>query len=134
MRHDRHMATTFQIAQEVPKCSDQKVAAIIVSKNNVISVGANQDKTHPMVAQNQHDDWCEYLHAEASAIINALRQIGRRRLAKCDMYVCRAKIVVGQYTWGFSKPCPNCQKFLKAYPVRHVYYSTEETGVYEIDD
>jgi deoxycytidylate deaminase len=125
------MNTVFQIAIEVPKCSDQKVAAIIVSKNNVVSVGFNQDKSHPMVAYYQYNDWCENLHAEASAIINALRQIGRRRLAKCDMYVCRAKVVDGKYQWGFSKPCKNCQNFLKSYPVRNVYYSSEVTGVYE---
>jgi len=132
MRHDRFMNTVFQIAQELPKTSDQRVAAIIAYKNNTISVGCNQPKTHPMVAQNNCHEWCEYLHAETSAIINALRQISSRKLAKCVMYVCRAKYNNGSYTWGISKPCIDCRKFLQNYPVHRVYYSTEEIGVYEV--
>jgi cytidine deaminase len=131
MRHDKFLNTAFKIAQEVPRASDHKVAAIVVCKNNVISVGVNQMKTHPMVAKNKHDDWCETLHAETSAIINALRQIGSRKLAKCDLYVCRAKVVDKNYQWGIAKPCANCQEFMEKYPLRSCYYSIEKTGKYE---
>jgi len=131
MRQDRWMNAVFQIAQEAPKVSDQKIAAIIVCKNSVMSVGLNQMKTHPMVAYDKHDEWCDYLHAESSAIINALRQIGARKLLKCEMYVCRAKIFNGNYTWGCSKPCINCQKFMEHYPLKRVYFSTEKKGSYE---
>jgi cytidine deaminase len=132
MRHDRFLNTTFQIAKEVPRASDNKIAALVVCKNNIISVGMNQMKTHPMVASCKQNEWSEYLHAESSAIINALRQISSSKLAKCTLYICRAKIsgVVGNYVWGMCKPCPTCRKFIENYPVNSCYY-TVENGVYE---
>lgn len=130
MKHDKFMNTAFQIAMEVPKTSDQKVAAIVVRNSSIISVGVNQHKTHPMVARANVDDWCEYLHAESSAIINAIRQISSKKLALCTLYVCRAKLIDGKDSWGLAKPCINCQEFMKHYPVKQVYYSTEKMGTY----
>jgi deoxycytidylate deaminase len=131
-RHDKILNTAFQIAQEIEKSSEQKMVAIVAYKSTVISVGINSMKTHPLVASFKHDDWCEHLHAETSAIINALRQTSSRKLAKCNLYICRAKKVNGIYEWGCARPCINCQKFLKAYPVNNCFYSTEITGIYGI--
>src|ERR1035437_11101265 len=131
MRHDKILNTAFQIAQEIEKSSEQKMVAIVAYKSTVISVGVNSLKTHPMVAGAKYDDWCDHLHAETSAIINALRNTSSRKLAKCTLYVCRAKKVNGIYEWGMSRPCINCQKFINKYPVRDCYYSTETTGIYE---
>jgi deoxycytidylate deaminase len=131
MRHDKILNTAFQIAKEIEKSSEQRMVAIVAYKSTIISVGMNSLKTHPMVAGAKCDDWCEHLHAETSAIINALRQTSSRKLAKCILYVCRAKIVNGVYEWGLSRPCINCQKFIKKYPIRDCYYATEVTGIYE---
>jgi deoxycytidylate deaminase len=131
MRHDRMMNAAFQIATELQKVSDQKVAAVIAMKNNIIAVGVNQLKTHPMVASCKVNDYADFLHAESSAIINAIRQISSKKLAKCDMFVCRAKLVDGFDRWGLSKPCVDCQEFLKHYPVKRIFYSTDTHGVYE---
>jgi len=131
MRQDRWMNAVFQIALEAPKVSEQKMAAIIVCKNSVISVGLNQMKTHPMVATYKVKEWAEYLHAESSAVINALRQINFRKLEKCELYVCRSKMINGIHTWGLAKPCTTCMEFLRHYPMKCCYYSTDEEGNYE---
>ena len=70
----------YSVAKAVSKTSTYGkilIGAIIVYKREIISVGANCRKTHPlqMLYDRYRDssvDWCHhYLHAEMNAIIHA---------------------------------------------------------------
>ena len=75
-----------------------------------------------------------YLHAEVSAIKNALRHIDEKVLAKSTLYICRIKRTGSRnspFTWGISKPCTGCQRAIATFNIKTVVYSEEGVGTYD---
>lgn len=132
MNHPKFLDIAFKIAQEAPRTTAALVAALVVDKNTIVSVGINSSKTHPFVAKYKIDPWLDSLHAETTAIKKAITTISSRKLSKCLLYVCRARKIDGEFVWGLSRPCENCQKFMRQFPPKLCIYSTNETGVYDI--
>jgi pyrimidine deaminase RibD-like protein len=130
MKHDKFLNLAFQIAQEVPRVGNASIAALVVYKNTVVAIGANQPKTHPFMAKFKSDPWHEHPHAETNAILKAIKTVSLKKLKKCVLYVCRAKIDNGTYVWGMSKPCDSCNNALQKFPVKTCIYSTDITGEY----
>jgi len=56
-------------------------------------------------------------HAEVNAILNATRSV-----RGCDMLVLRSTPT----GYAMSKPCEDCQRFIKQAGIRKVYYSTRD--------
>ena len=113
--------------------SGARLAAAVVYKNQVITVGINRKKSHPFQARYSKNEDAIYLHAETDTIRAALRYLSEKQLSKSTLYVCRVKHEDGldsPVIWGLSKPCVGCQRAIATFDIKNVVYSEEGTGVY----
>lgn len=131
MREGRHLKILrhlFNIAQEVPPVASARIAAAVVYKGEIVSVGINKKKSHPLAAKYcKTPDAC-FLHAEVSAIKNALKQEGASILKKSTLYICRAKHASNDpddWCWGLARPCKGCLKAILDFDLRGVVFSAE---------
>ena len=86
------------------------IGAVIFNKGNVVSVGSNNKKTHPLMTYKT-------LHGEIQALIG----VRWSDLSGATMFVAR---VNHQGRVGMAKPCPICTGVLKSYGIRKVYFTT----------
>jgi len=122
----------FSLACDHNSTVRARIMAAVVYKNQIISYGFNSKKSHPFVIPFQKNDDAIYLHAETDAIKNALKRITVEQLAKCDLYVIRAKQLSStnrRMKLGMSKPCKGCAKCISQFGLRNVIYGTD-TGEY----
>lgn len=110
-----------------------KLAACLVLRNEVISIGFNSDKSHPIQARFGRNSESIFKHAEIDCIINALKHIEKEDLQRATLYVYRVKkkskedpVLVD----GLSKPCKGCCKAIEHFGIKKVVYSTGENGIY----
>lgn len=129
----KYFAYLYKIAENVEPVRRARLAACLVYKNEVISVGYNQKKSHPFQKQFSKNEDAIYLHAETSAIVNALKTHDLDTLRKSSMYILRLKRLGRSPTLieGLAKPCIGCQKALAQFDIRNVYYSTEVPNNYQ---
>lgn len=112
-----------------------KLASAIVLKRDIISVGINTMRSHPVQKKYGKNDQAIFLHAEINAIVNSLNHIDKNDLRKADLYVYRVKKDVSNpkhYKWidGMSCPCEGCMSAIDAFKIRRVVHTTEETNNY----
>ena len=114
----------------------EKLAAAIVCRNKIISVGMNSMKSHPMAAKYGKNEHAVYLHAEVAAIKNALREIDVDDFTKCDIYITRVKKeapFTKKYVWGLAKPCAGCERAIAEFGLKRVIYTCDD-GKYEVTE
>lgn len=112
--------TLFDIAQQVAPVRSARIAAAVVCRNQIMSIGTNKYKTDPLQARYSRKGQI-YVHAEVDAIKNVRYRID---LSKCDLYVARAKLTeCGQWAVGNCRPCPGCQKIIEMYGIQNVYHT-----------
>lgn len=112
----------------------EKLAAAIVCRNKIISIGMNSMKSHPMAAKYGKNEHAVYLHAEVAAIKNALREISVDEFSKCDIYITRVKKekpFTNKYVWGLAKPCAGCERAIAEFGLKRVVYTCDD-GDYEV--
>lgn len=111
-----------------PKAANYRVAAAIVYKNRIVAYGNNSYKSSPFQKRYAADEHKIFLHAEISAIKNALRFLTVDELRYCTLYVCR----VTTDGWGNSTPCVGCQRAIAEFEIKRVIYTTgrNEYGIY----
>jgi tRNA(Arg) A34 adenosine deaminase TadA len=127
---DRIMSQLFAMAVDVSSIRNYRLAAAVVYKRRMISIGVNELKTHPMQLKYSKNEHKIFIHAEMAAIKNSLRRLDVDELRSCDLYVCRAKYLkVGgkfQNISGLSLPCAACNNAIMAFGFRHIIYSDED--------
>lgn len=115
------------IAENLPPVAHARVAAAIVYRGHVISVGVCQYKTHPLQKKYSRNDSSVYLHAEIDAISKASRKgISIDQFRECEMYVYRAKRPhphTEGFIAGLAKPCEGCMKAIAAVGISNIYWS-----------
>ena len=117
----------LELAHDSPKHFRSKIVAMVVKRNNNISYGFNQRKTHTFQVQYNKNYHAVFVHAEIDAIKNALRKISVNDLSKCDLYVARSKYEEGKKEVllpGLAKPCVGCQKAIVAFGFKNVFYTS----------
>jgi tRNA(Arg) A34 adenosine deaminase TadA len=120
--------TLAKVAAANPTNSE-KFAAAVVYRNRIISIGMNSMKSHPMAAKYGKNEHAIFLHAEVSAIKNALREIDVDDFSKCDIYIARVKKekpFTKKYVWGLSKPCPGCERAIAEFGFKRTIYTCDE--------
>lgn len=134
MEHEKYFKTLGTMARDLPRVFRAQISAGIVYKNEFISFGSNQLKTHPFQQKfSKHED-AIYLHAETDAIKNALKVLTQDQLARSTLYVCRLKQVSSEDTkkvWGLAKPCLGCQRAISTFGIRNVYFTTDRENHFE---
>lgn len=118
-----------KVAIALEPVSRQRLAACLVYKNEIISIGTNKYKTHPIAKQFSKNDCAIYLHAEIDCIKNALRVVDVDFLSKCTMYVLRVKHPdhdAKKFVRGLAKPCSGCEMGIETFGIKKVYFTTED--------
>lgn len=101
-----------------------KLAAAIVLKNEIISIGVNSLKTHPLQAKFGRDIYSVHIHAEIDAIVKALRLLKPSDLKKATLYVARIKHDrAGNLIPGLAKPCTGCMQAITSFGIKKVIWS-----------
>lgn len=106
----------FDLARKLSYKSDynaHRLGAVIARGNEIVGVGFNKRKTHPL-SQTRFNN----IHAELSAILNS----GEENLAGCSIYVYR-ETKTGQL--AMARPCEHCMQLLKQVNISKVFYTTE---------
>lgn len=121
----------FDILSEVALSNDHfsraKMAAAIVYKKKIISIGINSYKTSPFQLRYAKNIYSVYFHAEIAAIKNALRHIDIYDFKYADMLICRMKYFPEKriYAYGSAKPCDGCLRAIAEFGIRNVWYTGE---------
>lgn len=122
-----------KVAYTVEPVRRARLAACLVYKNEIISVGYNQKKSHPFQKHFGKNEEAIFLHAETAAIVNAIKTHDLETIKKSSMYVLRLKKVGKSpiLVQGLAKPCIGCQRALAQFDISDVYYTTDETDCYD---
>ena len=147
-KQERITNQLFLLAQDTLPVRGARFISAIVDKSRIIAYGFNQAKTHTFQldynTQSRHtmltkdlsyfrDTLEKYsfdIHSETNAIKNAIAKVGLERLAKCDIYVVRAKLEQGIFVYGNAKPCKGCSSAIESFGLNNLYYTTD-AGVVE---
>lgn len=124
-KSDKYMDILEKLACSVEPAGNAKISACIVFKNSIISFGHNQLKSHPFQLKYGRNSDSIYMHAETSAIYNALKFLTPDEFKKSRLYVCRVKKIKNEYCWGLSMPCEGCARAIVSFGIKNVFYSAE---------
>lgn len=118
--------TLYATAVATERVGSGKLAAAVVYKGSVVSVGFNQRKTHPMQVKWTRNPNKTTLHAEINAICRASRIIDEYEFSKSSIYVVRVKKdpVTKKWILGMAMPCGGCFDCIQAFGIKEVFYST----------
>jgi tRNA(Arg) A34 adenosine deaminase TadA len=132
-RDHRIMQFIRRQAIDTERAYNTKMAAGIAIKGQLISTGRNSNRTHPFAAKYSKHSSAIYLHAETSAIANALNHVHKDELKRATLFIHRVKhphARTAEWCDGLAKPCPGCMSAIAAFGIKRVIYSTDENGEY----
>lgn len=118
----------------VGKHSKAKICAAVTHGKEVISLGRNQLKSHPIMWQYGKNEDAIFLHAETHAIVNSLNHLDRDDFTRTTMYVIRVKRsspIKGRWVLGLSKPCEGCQSAIHAFGFKRVVWCDDHGDLWE---
>lgn len=116
-----------RVAEDVAPVFRARIAAGIVIKNELISIGTNQVKTHPLQAKFAKHYQAIHIHAEIDAIAKAVKKIDPKRLANATLYVTRVKQDrEGNPVYGLAKPCQGCTRAIASFGLKRVVWTNDE--------
>lgn len=132
--HQKYLILLNKLACDVPPVANARLAAALVYKKEIVSLGINSRKSSPFQKKFGKNEDSIFLHAETSAIRNALRVINAEEISKSTLYVSRVKYK-SQYKEffipGLAKPCSGCARAISTFGIKKVVY-TLETGGYGV--
>lgn len=138
-RQERVIRQLFLLAQDTLPAHGKRFISAIVDKSRIIAYGTSQAKTHTFQLehniQSRHtllnkdisdfkdtlEKYSFNIHSETNAIKNALTRVSLERLAKCDIYVVRAKRSNNIFVYGTAKPCEGCFSAIETFGLNNVY-------------
>ena len=124
----------FKKARQIANISDYKkqhVGCVAVYQGQVIGLGCNTNKTHPIQKfynkyRIKSDNMLPKLHAEISCI-NQIKHLDIN-FSKVKLYIYRIR---KDQPFGLSRPCPSCMAAIKDLGIRDIYYTTNDGYSYE---
>lgn len=127
MSKQQKIITLLQrIAQTVTPVSNARIAAAIVSRSEVLAIGINKNKSHPLQAKfSKHED-AILIHAELDAIVNFLREHKSEELIGKDIYVVR---VIRSGERALARPCEGCMRAILSFGIKRIFYSADSNEV-----
>lgn len=133
IKHSKYINILSKIAADIvnPVSGNARLAACLVYKNDIVSFGINEMKSHPFQAKYSKNSNSVFLHAETSAIKNSLKYLSHAELSKSSLYICRVKFhdpSKNKMIFGLSKPCPGCFRCINTFNMRSVIYTLDNEG------
>lgn len=130
-RDKRILNALTKIAVKLEPVKSSRIAAALVYKNDIISIGTCSYRTHTFQSKFTKNPHAIHLHAETDAIRQALNSVHPDELKKATLYIQRSKLDRNKkWVNGSAKPCSGCLKAIIQYDIKRVIYSTE-TDSYE---
>jgi tRNA(Arg) A34 adenosine deaminase TadA len=129
-RHEKNILLLERMAVDLSPVKSSRIYSMLVKKNEVLSFGYCQRKTHPLQKRHAKNPEAQYLHAEVHAIANAIRSYGWQYLRGSDIYIARVKFTSSKEMLpvrGCACPCSGCRNAIETYDIRNIYY-TEDDG------
>ena len=121
-RDNKFMAFTRRMAiQNNNSLNRAKLAASLVIRNEIISIGYNSYKTHPLQKRFSKNIEAIFKHAEVDCIINALRHVDPSDLERSTLYVHRVKKLTKDHDYwsdGYSEPCCGCKQAISHFKIK----------------
>lgn len=123
---------TFNKAKEVSYLSDKKrihIGCVAVYKNQILSIGYNTNKTHPIQKKYNIYREMEYDGFEPSSGLHAemMCLLGLKDLdidySKVKLYIYRED---QNGNLANCKPCPACMELIDRMGIKKIYYTTED--------
>ena len=128
MIHSRIIKQLRLIAEDLSPVANARIAAAIVYKGKIISIGVNQDKSHPFAAEYSKNPKAIYLHAETDCILKAKKKLSEKDLVKATIFVVRIKSSdLGDNLFGLAKPCSGCSRCIEDHQLKKVIYTEDST-------
>jgi deoxycytidylate deaminase len=127
-KHTKYIDILSKIASDLSPVKSARLAACVVLQNDIISFGVNEMKSHPFQARYGKNSDAVYLHAETSAIKNALKYISLADLKRSSLYICRVKYTDATKTklmFGTAKPCAGCFRCINTFDISRVYFTLD---------
>ena len=124
----------FKKARQIANISDYKkqhVGCVAVYQGQVIGLGCNCNKTHPMQKfYNKYRMPSDYMLPKLHAEISCINQIKHLDInfSKVKLYIYRIR---KDQPFGLSRPCPSCMAAIRDLGIRDVYYTTNNGYAYE---
>ena len=124
----------FKKARQIANISDYKkqhVGCVAVYQGQVIGLGCNCNKTHPMQKfYNKYRMPSDYMLPKLHAEISCINQIKHLDInfSKVKLYIYRIR---KDQPIGLSRPCPSCMAAIRDLGIRDIYYTTNDGYVYE---
>lgn len=132
-KDEKYINLALRMAEAAQPHFGVRFAALLVHKNDVVSVGFPETKSHPFQARFSKNQEAIYPHAETACLKNALKHINVDDLSKCTMYIARSKLTYhGEHVQGMAKPCKGCARALATFKVKRVVYTCDDMGVGEL--
>ena len=122
----------FQKAHQIATISDYKkthVGCVAVYQGQVIGLGCNCNKTHPVQKKyNRYrkDLMLPKLHAEISCL-NQIKHLDIN-FSKVKLYIYRIR---KDQPFGMARPCPSCMAAIRDLGVRNIFYTTNDGYAHE---
>lgn len=126
MKTEKIIIDLCRFAENLPRVTNKrvKVVAAIVYKRKIVSIGFNQDKTHPMATKFQKNPLSNTLHAEVDAINKAKKILSKDQFDQSTIIIVRIKMnIKREEILGLSKPCKGCSECIDAHNIRKVIYT-----------
>lgn len=138
VKHTQYFNILSKVAADIetPVRPNARMASCVVYKNDVIAFGVNEMKTHPFQAKFGKNSEAVFLHAETSAIKNALKYVSVETLEKCTLYVCRIKhfdFTKKKLIFGTAKPCCGCLRCINTFNLKKVVYSLDNQSYHLLE-
>lgn len=125
-KDDRILHELRCIAEDMPNEKLPRIAAAIVYKKEIVGYGVCCRRSDPLQKRFGRTPDAIYLHAEISAIKNAIkRERNIDFLKQSTLYVARAKIIGGEFVSGLAKPCVGCQRAINTFEIPRVIWSKD---------
>ena len=124
----------FKKARQIANISDYKkqhVGCVAVYQGQVIGLGCNCNKTHPMQKfYNKYRMPSDYMLPKLHAEISCINQIKHLDInfSKVKLYIYRIR---KDQPFGLARPCPSCMAAIRDLGIRDVYYTTNNGYAYE---
>lgn len=124
----------FEKARQVAMISDYSkthVGCIAVYHGNIIGIGCNCNKTHPIQKYyNKYREKSNKLLPKLHAEINCINQIKNLDInfSKVKLYIYRIR---KDQPFGLARPCPSCMAAIKDLEIQDIYYTSNDGYCYE---
>jgi tRNA(Arg) A34 adenosine deaminase TadA len=118
-----------RLATSMERVASSRIASCLVYKNDIISFGFNQKKTHPFQAKYCKNESAIYLHSETDCIKNALKHVSLNEIKKSTLYICRMRLIGNKECFGLARPCDGCARAIATFSISRVVYTCDDGNI-----